>query len=225
MPKTTWLPEPAVDEYVDLADRAEVADSLSSAFLVLLERLSPDQRAIFLLHDVFSYSYEEVAAIVGKTPAACRQVGVRARRALEAGRPRFDASRQERDELARRFFAACRDGDFDDLMAMLAPDATFTGDGGGKGNGFPRPVVGRDRVGRVLRGSFDKLARLGIRPEPVHVGGQPGLRMIDGSGRTVAVWSLVIAGGLVVAIHGVVNPDKLAHLPGSVPAHEHPSAE
>jgi RNA polymerase sigma-70 factor, ECF subfamily len=136
----------------------------------------------------------------------------RARRQLEEDRPRFDTSRQERDELARRFVAACRDGELDGLVSLLAPDATFTGDGGGKGNGLPRPVLGADRVARVLLGSFTKLRRLEIEVEPVHVGGHPALRMSDLEGRTLAVWSLLIADGVVVAIHGVVNPDKLAHL-------------
>jgi RNA polymerase sigma-70 factor (TIGR02957 family) len=210
-----WLPEPVVDEYVDLADSAALSDSLSTAFLLVLERLSPDQRAVFLLHDVFGYSYEEVASIMAKSQSACRQIAVRARRQLEEDRPRFDTSPRERDELARRFFAACQDGQLDGLVAMLAPDATFTGDGGGKGKGLRRPVFGADRVGRVLLGSFGKMARFRVTTEPVHVGGHPGLRMSDADGRTVGIWSLLITDGVVVAIHGVVNPDKLTHLQGS----------
>lgn len=207
-----WLPEPAVDEYVDLADRAALSDSLSTAFLVVLERLSPDQRAVFLLHDVFGYSYEEVAAVVLKSQAACRQLAVRARRQLADGRPRYDASPRERDELAERFLAACREGELEGLLELLAPDATFTGDGGGKVDAFPRPILGADRVARTLIGAFGKLDRLGLRIEPVHVGGQPALRMCDSEDRTLAVWSLLVAEGVVVAIHGVVNPDKLTHL-------------
>jgi RNA polymerase sigma-70 factor (TIGR02957 family) len=207
-----WLPEPAVDEYVDLAERAALSDSLSTAFLVVLERLSPDQRAVFLLYDVFGYSYDDMAEILGKSQAACRQLAVRARRQLQDDRPRFDASRAERDELAERFVAACREGELDGLLQLLAPDATFTGDGGGKASGLPRPVYGAERVARVLAGAFGKLRQLGIRVDRVHVGGQPGLRMSDPENKTVAVWSLQIADGLVAAIHGVVNPDKLNHL-------------
>ena len=206
-----WLPEPAVDEYVDLADRAALSDSLSTAFLVVLERLSPDQRAVFLLCDVFGYPYDEVASMIGKTPSACRQLAVRARRRLADERPRFDASRQERDELVRRFVAAAQRGELEELVELLTPDATFTGDGGGKG-GFPRPVHGAQNVARMLVGAFVKLRGLELTVEPVHVGGQPALRMRDVANRTAAVWSFVVAEGRITAIHGVVNPDKLDHL-------------
>ncbi|MFG1623049.1 RNA polymerase sigma-70 factor [Kribbella sp. NPDC049227] len=206
-----WLPEPAVDEYVDLADRAALSDSLSTAFLVVLERLSPDQRAVFLLCDVFGYPYDEVASMIGKTPSACRQLAVRARRRLADERPRFDASRQERDELVRRFVAAAQRGELEELVELLTPDATFTGDGGGKG-GFPRPVHGAQNVARMLVGAFAKLRGLELTVEPVHVGGQPALRMRDVANRTAAVWSFVVAEGQITTIHGVVNPDKLDHL-------------
>ena len=207
-----WLPEPAVDEYVDLAERAALSDSLSTAFLVVLERLSPDQRAVFLLGDVFGYSYDEVAEIIGKTPAACRQLAVRARRHLSDDRPRFDASRQERDELVRRFVAAAEEGELDDLMEMLAPDVTFTGDGGGKALAFPRPIHGADSVGKLVRVAFDRVADLGFMISHVHVGGQPGMRVHDAEDRTLAIWSFVVTDGLITSIHGVVNPDKLTHL-------------
>ncbi|WP_427896496.1 RNA polymerase sigma factor SigJ [Kribbella sp. GL6] len=211
-----WLPEPAVDEYVDLADRAALSDSLSTAFLVVLERLSPDQRAVFLLGDVFGYSYDELAGILGKTPANCRQLAVRARRRIADDRPRFDPSPRERDELLRRFVAAAEDGDLEALVAVLTPDATFIGDGG-----FPRPVQGALNIARLVIGSFRKFtgvdsARLkGLGPltvEVVHVGGQPALRMLDRTDRTVAIWSFTIADSQVSTIHGVVNPDKLTHL-------------
>ena len=207
-----WLPEPAVDEYVDLAERAALSDSLSTAFLVVLERLSPDQRAVFLLCDVFGYTYDEVAAIIGKTPAACRQLAVRARRHLSEDRPRFDPSRQERDELVRRFVAAAEEGEFDDLVEMLAPDVTFTGDGGGKALAFPRPIHGSDGVGKLVRVAFDRVASLGFMISRVHVGGQPGMRVHDAEDRTYAIWSFVVTDGLITSIHGVVNPDKLSHL-------------
>jgi RNA polymerase sigma-70 factor (TIGR02957 family) len=207
-----WLPEPAVDEYVDLAERAALSDSLSTAFLVVLERLSPDQRAVFLLCDIFGYSYDEVAAIIGKTPAACRQLAVRARRHLSEDRPRFDPSRQERDELVRRFVAAAEEGELDELVEMLAPDVTFTGDGGGKALAFPRPVNGVDSVSKLVRVAFDRVAELGFQISRVHVGGQPGMRVHDAEDRTLAIWSFVVTDGLITSIHGVVNPDKLTHL-------------
>jgi RNA polymerase sigma-70 factor (ECF subfamily) len=207
-----WLPEPAVDEYVDLAERAALSDSLSTAFLVVLERLSPDQRAVFLLCDVFGYSYDEVAAIIGKTPAACRQLAVRARRHLSEDRPRFDPSRQERDELVRRFVAAAEEGELDDLVELLAPDVTFTGDGGGKALAFPRPIHGVDSVSKLVRVAFDRVADLGFQVSRVHVGGQPGMRVHDAEDRTLAIWSFVVTDGLITSIHGVVNPDKLTHL-------------
>jgi RNA polymerase sigma-70 factor (TIGR02957 family) len=207
-----WLPEPAVDEYVDLAERAALSDSLSTAFLVVLERLSPDQRAVFLLCDVFGYSYDEVAAIIGKTPAACRQLAVRARRHLSEDRPRFDASRQERDELVRCFVAAAEEGELDELVEMLAPDVTFTGDGGGKALAFPRPIHGAESVGKLVRVAFDRVTGLGFRISRVHVGGQPGMRVHDAEDRTLAIWSFVVTDGLITSIHGVVNPDKLTHL-------------
>ena len=204
-----WLPEPAVDEYVDLAERAALSDSLSTAFLVVLERLSPDQRAVFLLCDVFGYSYDDVAGMLAKTPAACRQLAVRARRRIADNRPRFDASPRERDELVRRFVAAAQDGELAALVELLTPDATFTGDGGGKG-GFPRPVHGADNVARMLVGAFRKFRDLTV--QPVHVGGQPALRIHDPSDRTIAIWSFTVADGQITTIHGVVNPDKLTHL-------------
>jgi RNA polymerase sigma-70 factor (ECF subfamily) len=204
-----WLPEPAVDEYVDLAERAALSDSLSTAFLVVLERLSPDQRAVFLLCDVFGYSYDDVAGMLAKTPAACRQIAVRARRRIADNRPRFDPSPRERDELVRRFVAAAQDGELDALVELLTPDATFTGDGGGKG-GFPRPVHGAHNVARMLVGAFRKFRDL--TAEQVHVGGQPALRIHDPADRTIAIWSFTVADARITTIHGVVNPDKLTHL-------------
>lgn len=167
---------------------------------------------MFLLCDVFGYTYDEVAAIIGKTPAACRQLAVRARRHLSDDRPRFDASRQERDELVRRFVAAAEEGELDELVELLAPDVTFTGDGGGKAMAFPRPVHGVESVSKLVRVAFAKVADLGLQISRVHVGGQPGMRVHDTEDRTMAIWSFVISDGLITAIHGVVNPDKLAHL-------------
>lgn len=208
-----WLPEPLVDELApDVAQQAELADSLSTAFLVLLETLSPVERAVFLMREVFDYGYDEIAEVVGKSEANCRQIAARARRRIEADQPRFDASAEERDALAERFLAAARQGDMDGLVTMLADGAAFYGDGGAKGNGFPRPIAGRSRVGRLLVTLVRRLDQLDFRLRPVHVGGQPGLLLLDPDEQVFGVWSLHIADGVVQAVHGMVNPDKLGHL-------------
>ena len=206
-----WLPEPVVDGSSDVAAEAEIADSLSMAFLVLLERLSPVQRAVFLLRDVFRYEFAEIASVVDRSESNCRQILVRARRHLEDGRTRFDVSRPERDELAGRFLAACRDGDLDGLTQLLAADAAFVGDGGGKAQGLPRPVFGRDKVARLLAGFGNQYAGLQVRFEPVRVGGQPGALLWSGD-ELLAVWSLDVVDGVVSTVRSVVNPDKLAHI-------------
>src|SRR5437870_11848500 len=143
----SWLPEPLVtDESDDVELHAETADSLSLAFLVLLESLTPVERAVFLLREVFDYGYGEIAAILGKSEDNCRQLAVRARRHVEARKPRFEASRRRREELARRFFAAAEQGDTEGLVGLLAADAVAYGDGGGRALAFPHPVHGRERV-------------------------------------------------------------------------------
>jgi RNA polymerase sigma-70 factor (ECF subfamily) len=209
-----WLPEPILTEARDdPASHAELSDSLSLAMLVLLESLSPEQRAVLLLRDVFDYSYEEVAAIVGKREANVRQLAARARRHVEERRPRFETSREQREELARRFLAAARDGDLAALEALLADDVVLTGDGGGRVPALARSLHGRERVARTLRNWL----RLGVRVpgaamRPVEVNGAPGALLLDGAGRLLAVWVLEIADGKVKAINSIVNPDKLAHL-------------
>jgi RNA polymerase sigma-70 factor (ECF subfamily) len=191
----------------------ELADSLSTAFLLVLETLSPVERAVFLLREAFDYGYDEIAAIVDKTPTNCRQIAARARRRVEAGRPRFPVSAAQRDELGRRFFAACGEGNLDALVELLASDVTFHGDGGPSGNGFPRPIVGRTRVARLLVGMVRKMADMGMELGPVHVGGQPGVVLRFRDGQLFGVWSLHLAeNGTVRAVYGVVNPTKLGHL-------------
>ena len=208
-----WLPEPLVAETeADVERHAEMADSLSMAFLVLLESLGPVERAVFLLREVFEYGYDEIAQIVDKSEANCRQIFNRARRHIETGTPRFEASTRERDELARRFLAACERGDLDGLLELLTADVVFVGDGGGKGQAFKEPISGRDRVARMLLGLFARAARLGARVRPVMVNGQPGALGLDAEGRLINVISLDIIGGQVQAIRSVVNPDKLGHL-------------
>jgi RNA polymerase sigma-70 factor (ECF subfamily) len=207
-----WLPEPILtDGADDPARQAELADSLSVAMLVLLESLSPEQRAVLLLHDVFDYPYPEIAGIVGKSEANVRQLATRARRHVDDGRPRFRTTREERDELAGRFFAAARQGDLAGLEALLAADVELTGDGGGKVPALTTPLRGRTRVARMLAESV--ITRLpGVSVRLVEVNGGPGALFLDAQERLISVMSLEVAGGQITSIKSVVNPDKLAHL-------------
>ena len=210
----TWLPEPVLtDPNSDVAQHAETADSLSMAFLVLLESLTPVERAVFLLREVFDYEYEEIAAVVEKSEDNCRQIAVRARRQVEAKKPRFEASRKRREELARRFFEAVVNGDATGLLDLLAADVVVYADGGGKGPAFPRPVHGRDRVARVLLGTADGGRRLGvIGMRTVAINGQPGALFLDAEGRPIAVVTVDVADDLVQTVRAISNPEKLRHL-------------
>jgi RNA polymerase sigma factor (sigma-70 family) len=196
------------------AEHAELADSLSMAFLVLLEALSPVERAVFMLREVFGYPYPGVARITGKSVVNCRQIFTRARQRIAAAGPAAAPAvrRTEGEELARRFFAAAGGGDMDALLAMLAPDVVFTGDGGGKAQAVGRPLVGRERVGRLIGGLFRRGATVGASLRPAWINGQPGAVTYDAVGRVVNVFALEIADGQVQAIRSVVNPDKLGHL-------------
>ncbi len=209
-----WLPEPIVtDGEDDPARHAETADSLSVAMLVLLESLSPEQRAVLLLHDVFDYGYSQVAAIVGKSEDNVRQLASRARRHVEHGRPRFQTTREQRDELGRRFFQAAEQGDLAGLESLLAHDVQLTGDGGGKAPALARTLRGRSRVARTLMGWLSRETRLpGIEFRAVEVNGGPGLLVFDDAQRLVGVTALDIADGEIKAISSVANPDKLRHL-------------
>ena len=214
----TWLPEPLVTDELapatapDPAERAEMSDSLSMAFLVLLESLSPTERAVFLLHEVFGYDYRAIAEITGKSEANCRQILVRARHHVDEGKPRFEASREQRDEVARRFFDAADGGDLSGLLELLAPDVVMIGDGGGKGQALLEPAHGSERVARFLLGLLRRAQHEGTYVVPTLVNGQPGVLIYDAEDRVVGVISLDIADGLVQAIRSVVNPDKLQHL-------------
>jgi RNA polymerase sigma-70 factor (ECF subfamily) len=197
----------------DPAVHAEMSDSLSLAFLVLLERLSPEQRAVFLLREVFDYGYDAIAEIVGKSEEACRQLAVRARRHIEQDRPRFEASRDDQNELARTFITAAQTGDLDGLEALLAHDVGLHGDGGGKVRAIAQPLFGRHRVAHTVVNwmrvatSFE-----GFSMRPVEVNGHPGALGLDGQQRVLFVISLHIVDGQVQDIRSVVNPDKLRHL-------------
>ncbi|HEY6777985.1 MAG TPA: RNA polymerase sigma-70 factor [Thermoleophilaceae bacterium] len=209
-----WLPEPLVTSpEEDPARQAEMADSLSLAFLVLLENLSPEQRAVFLLREVFDYPYDRIAEIVGKSEVAVRQLAVRSRRHVEEGRSRFEASREQRDELARHFLAAAQDGDLEALEALLAHDVVLHGDGGGRAPALARPLHGRARVARTLLAWMKATVRFGgVSLRPVEVNGQPGAMSFDPEGGLINVLALDIADGQIQAIRSVVNPDKLRHL-------------
>ena len=209
-----WLPEPIItDGHDDPARHAETADSLSLAMLVLLESLSPEQRAALLLHDVFGYSYVEIAAIVGKSEDNARQLATRARRHFKQRRPRFQTTREQRDELTRRFFAAVEHGDLAGLEALLAHDVQLTADGGGKVPALARSLRGRNRVARTLINGLRQVARYpGLSLRPVEVNGGPGALFLDGQDRLIGVLALDIAGGQITSISSIVNPDKLTHL-------------
>jgi RNA polymerase sigma-70 factor (TIGR02957 family) len=208
-----WLPEPLlVDPAPDAAAHAELADSLSMAFLVVLETLAPVERAVFLLHEVFDFPFAEIAPVVDRSEAACRQIAVRARRHVDARRPRFEPSPARRDELAERFFAALEEGDVDGLVTLLADDVALHGDGGGRAPALARSLHGPDRVARTLLAWAKAGRRAGLVLAPTHVNGQPGARIGDRDGRTLSVMEIEVADGRVRAVHSVINPDKLRHL-------------
>jgi RNA polymerase sigma-70 factor, ECF subfamily len=208
-----WFPEPLVtDPYEDPARSAELADSVSMAALLLLERLTPLERAVFVLREVFGFGFPEVAVAVGRSETACRQLAVRARRHMDAGRPRFEADRREREELAERFFDALRDGDIDGLRELLAADVEMVGDGGGKAPAFARSVFGADNVARVLASVFPVLARIDARVEPHEVNSQPGAIVRDRDDKVLGTLTLDILGGRIQTIRSVANPDKLGHV-------------
>ena len=212
-----WLPEPVVVPADGPAEHAELADSLSMAFLVLLEALSPVERAVFMLREVFGYGYPDVARITGKTEVNCRQIFARARQRIAAGGQGRDsapppARRAEGEELARRFFEAAAGGDMDALLGMLAPDVVLHGDGGGKAQAVGKPLAGRQRVMRLLAGGLRRARTLGASLRLAWVNGQPGAVLYDAEGRVVGVVELDVADGVVQTIRAVANPDKLGHI-------------
>jgi RNA polymerase sigma-70 factor (ECF subfamily) len=209
-----WLPEPLVTDEGDgdPAAVAEQVDTLSMSFLLLLERLTPVERAVFLLHDVFGYDFAEVGRIVQRTPATCRQHAVRARRFIADNRPRFETSEAERDEILRRFLAAADRGDVDSLIELLAEDVVVHGDGGGKVPQWSAAIVGAEKVARLFAGFGDQLRRIGATLEPHRINGQPGVIFRGPHGGVMSVMSFEVVNGRVATVRSIVNPDKLDHL-------------
>ncbi|MFI5873837.1 RNA polymerase sigma-70 factor [Streptomyces sp. NPDC051445] len=208
-----WLPEPLLtDPYEDPARSAELADSLSMAALLLLERLTPLERAVFVLREVFAFGFPEIASAVGRSEAACHQLAVRARRHMDAGRARFGADRKEREELAERFFDAFREGDVDGLAELLAADVSMIGDSGGKAPRFMPVVLGAGHVVRVLAAFVPLVVRSGGVVEPRQVNSQPGAIFRDRDGQVLSTWALDVLDGQIQTIHTVNNPDKLGHV-------------
>jgi len=208
-----WFPEPLLsDPYQDPARSVELADSVSMAALLLLEQLSPLERAVFVLREVFAFGFDEIATTVGRSESACRQLLVRARRHMADRRPRFAADRQEREELATRFFDALRDGDVGGLRELLAADVQFVGDGGGKAPQLAKAVAGAENVARVLGTVFPWLIRIDVSCEPHEVNGQPGALFRDRDGKVLHTLALDVLDGRIQTIRAVINPDKLGHI-------------
>jgi RNA polymerase sigma-70 factor (ECF subfamily) len=207
-----WLPEPLLVDEADVAAEAEQADSISMAFLVLLESLSPLERAVFLLREAFDYDYAAIGEIVERTPENCRQIALRARHRIEQRRPRFEASRSEREEIVRRFFAAAEEGDADGLLELLSADVVLYGDGGGRVPALGQPLHGGDRVSRTLLNWMRVGAQAGVRREPAWINGQPGARFLNPAGELINVIAFDVLDGEVQAVRSVVNPEKLGHL-------------
>ncbi|HEX4057016.1 MAG TPA: RNA polymerase sigma-70 factor [Galbitalea sp.] len=208
-----WFPEPLLsDPYQDPERSAELADSVSMAALLLLEQLTPLERAVFVLREVFAFDFPQIASAVQRSESACRQLAVRARSHMDAGRPRFEADRRARDELAARFFDALRNGDVDSLQDLLAADVQMLGDSGGKAPQWGRGVVGARNVIGVLLSMFPAFASIGGSFESRTVNRQPGAIFRDRDQNVVNTWAVDILDGRIQAIRTVLNPDKLGHV-------------
>ena len=207
-----WLPEPLVEEQRDLPDaNAALADSLSMAFLILLETLNPTERAVFILREVIGYEFSEIAPVVGKDEVNCRQILARARRRVEERRPRFDASPEQAEALLTGFHEAVKNGDLDRLLDLLAEDVVFVSDGGGKAKAFLQPVHGAAAIARPMINASRKFTLLTEEVEHAIVNGMPGLVTFDG-GRAIRVMAFGILGNKIQSIFVIANPDKLRHL-------------
>ena len=208
-----WFPEPLLtDPYEDPERSAELADSLSMAALLLIERLTPLERAVFVLREVFGFGFAEVASAVGRSEAACRQLAVRARRHMDEGRPRFEANRREREELAAQFFDVLREGDVEGLRELLAADVQLIGDGGGKAPQWARAIAGAENVARMLAAIVSAFARIGGVVEQHEMNGQPGAIFRDRDNKVLNTWTLDVLEGRIQTIRSVINPDKLGHV-------------
>ncbi|KAB2340564.1 RNA polymerase sigma-70 factor [Actinomadura rudentiformis] len=208
-----WLPEPLLtDPYQDPARSAELADSVSMAALLLLERLTPLERAVFVLREVFSFGFPEIASAVGRSEAACHQLAVRARRHMDAGRARFEADRKDSEELAKRFFQAFRQGNVDELAELLAADVHMIGDSGGKAPQWKPVILGAQNVARVLAAFVPLVVKGGGVVESQQVNGQPGAIFRDRDGQVLSTWALDVLDGQIQTIRTVNNPDKLGHV-------------
>jgi RNA polymerase sigma-70 factor (ECF subfamily) len=208
-----WLPEPMVTApRQNPSISFEVDESLSLAFLLLLERLTPVERAVLVLREVFDYEYSEIASILDQSESNCRQILRRARQHLKDGRPRFDASLEEREELLRRFSEATLRGDLEGLVALLSKEAVFYSDGGGKAPALPKPIYGAENIARGILEGVKRLVPKNLVRRFVEINGQPGIvTYLDGS--PFSVFTLYIAEGRVSQVYVVTNPEKLMRLP------------
>ena len=202
-----WLPEPIVTA-APPEHHVELAEDLSMAFLTLLERLSPEERAAFLLHEVFEVGYPEIASVLERSETACRQVVHRARERVRGDRKRFEASEAERTTLLEKFLQAMEARDNDALLSLFAPDATWTADGGGRTAAAPRPIAGAERIARLVIGLREKFWADNRRIEIATINGQTGLCIRDGD-RLTATLSIATDGARILAVYAIVNPDKL----------------
>jgi len=209
-----WLPEPLVtDPGPGPQEYAEMSDSLSLAFLLLLESLTPAERAVFLLREVFEYDYAQIAVITGKSEQNCRQLFARARRAIGDGKPKFSSTRSEAEELTALFLDVSRGGDVQQLIDRLAPDVAFFGDSGGRGEvSIPAPLYGRDRIAELMTAQVSDAIKHGLTLDAATVNGGPGALSRDPDGRLVSVIAWDVRDGLIQAIRVIANPDKLGHL-------------
>ena len=212
-----WLPEPLVSERAEeVAVLDELDESLSMAFLVLLESLNPVERAVFILREVFDYDYDEIARIVGKSEANCRQIAHRARQSVAARRPRFERSPEQEERLTQQFVEACMNGDMEGLISLLSEDVTLWSDGGGKVAAAPYPIHGPERVARFLLGVL-RTVPPGFFARPTWVNGGPGVvGYVDG--HPTSVVALDVADGRLRGVRIVVNPEKLQAVPPASPS-------
>jgi RNA polymerase sigma-70 factor (ECF subfamily) len=214
-----WLPEPTTDDWDGAAiDRPELAESLSMAFLVLLETLSPAERAAYLLREVFDYEFEEIAGLLDKTPVNVRQIAARARKRLGERERRFVPAKSEADDLATRFFDACRSGDIEAIESLLTPDVIYYSDGGGKAHAAPKPILGTRRVAKLMAVVHRKRQRY-CDVSMSTVNGQPGV-VFSEAGKVIQITTFASEQGRVSTLYTVLNPDKLRRWP-SEEGHKH----